>query len=123
MMNDCGKKQMRDCGKRLLTKVWLALLVVFFVFGNLPQPVFATAGAGGPLFTEAEDAAKSAYCQGRPIVLGMAGLAILFLAASALFGRFSWGWFFTILAACGLAVLADALVQWLTDIDVACATP
>jgi hypothetical protein len=120
-MNDCGKKQMRDCGKRLLTKVWLALLVVFFVFGNLPHPVLADDPA---MFKEAEDAAKSAYCQGRPIVLGMAGLAILFLAASALFGRFSWGWFFTILAACGLAVLADALVQWLTDIpNLGCATP
>jgi hypothetical protein len=119
-MINMEKKYMRDYGKGLLTKVRLALLMVFFVFGNLPHPVLADDPA---MFKEAEDAAKSAYCQGRPIVLGMAGLAILFLAASALFGRFSWGWFFTILAACGLAVLADALVQWLTDIDVACATP
>lgn len=72
------------------------------------------------MFTEAEEAAKSAYCKGRPIVLGMAGLAILFLAAAALFGRFSWGWLFTIIAATGLAVLADKLVDWLTEVNVSC---
>lgn len=108
---------MGNFGKRLLTKVWLAMLVTFFAFGNLPHHALASSPA---MFTEAETAAKSAYCQGRPIVLGMAGLAILFLAAAALFGRFSWGWLFTIIAATGLAVLADKLVEWLTSVPLGC---
>jgi len=102
---------------KIATKVWMALVMAFWMVGTLPHPVWASSPA---MFTEAEAAATSAYCKGRPIVLGMAGLAILFLAAAALFGRFSWGWFFTIVAACGLAVLADKLVQWLTEVPLGC---
>jgi TrbC/VIRB2 pilin len=84
------------------------------------QPAYASGSTA--VFTEAEGALKSGYSNTRSVIIGLAGLALLGLGASALFGRFSWSWFLTIVGACGLIVLSDKLIIWLTGYNVMPAT-
>jgi len=100
-----------------LRALWLGTVLFMCSVAVAPQ---AYALGSDAVFTETENAVKTATCGVQPVVLGLIGLAVLGLAAAVMFGRFNWTWLFTILGASALIVLFKEIVKLLSGYDITC---
>ncbi len=78
-----------------LTVMLVAAIAILF-------PEFAV--ADNTVFNKVEDKMESGFDQTRRIIYIIGGLGAIGLGIGAFFGKFKWGWFFSLLG--GLAVIA-----------------
>ncbi len=94
---------------RFIALVFIALLML---------PAIAFAQQDDNLFKDVTGVGADLFFQMKPLVYGLASMAILGVGAVTIFGgKFSWGWFIAVVGALAMLFITEPLVEWVTGED------